>query len=299
MSTNVYVDHNITRYLIGYFPKEIDSATERAAFERMRARNPDLRFVISMWSTIEAADGNDERRVRECAKFLGDLKALVIRDKSGLAKAELSTYVYEKFYGVKRPLEVFYESYPKALYDLGVKDAAVAAHSVEQDILDAFRNPKWLAPIRQQAAALPAILTDLAKAKHDGSLTLEMRAKTIESWLSQFFPLRDPDDKPIRPDARCAMMRELTDNMRATYQACPSLRIEDELSEFRTDDKNRKPQRQDAADLMMAVPALAYCDAFISSDGYVTEGATRLLRGGVIKCLVARLPSEVAKHFGI
>jgi hypothetical protein len=95
------------------------------------------------------------------------------------------------------------------------------------------------------------------------------------------------------------MVAQLAADVDEVYKHCPSLRVEDQLSELRISNKDREPRESDAIDLMMAVPSLAYCDAFVSYDGYVAAGAKELARRGVISCFVARLPSEVAAHFSI
>ena len=95
------------------------------------------------------------------------------------------------------------------------------------------------------------------------------------------------------------MVLDLVQSSDETYCACPSLRVEDQLAEYRISNKDRKPEKQDAIDLMHAVPALAYCDAFISYDAYTAEGAATVARNSGVTCFVARVPSEVTDRFRI
>src|SRR4029453_19227049 len=104
---------------------------------------------------VEAARGRDEARVKDCADLISRLRALIIRDKSGMHRVELRCHAYAKFYGVEwLPESMFYESYPVALYDLGVHDYRVWQHTVGGDILDEFKNQHWQDPIAVQENAL-------------------------------------------------------------------------------------------------------------------------------------------------
>ena len=300
VTTKIYLDHNIIQYLARQFPPKVDAQRERTDFERMLAATPNVRFVISHWNIIEASRGTDEARVKDCASLIGRLRPLIVRDKSGMAREELRACAFAKFYDTRvASPEMFFERYADALTALGIDDPRVFNHTPEGDVLESFKNPHWFAPIAENAAATPDVLKTLANAKSDGLLTRDNREETTRSWFFGFFPLLDPAGNAIAKRNREQMVAQLAADIDEVYTHCPSLRVEDQLSELRISNKDREPRESDAIDLMMAVPSLAYCDAFVSYDGYVAAGAKELARRGVISCFVARLLSEVAAQFSV
>jgi hypothetical protein len=105
------------------------------------------------------------------------------------------------------------------------------------------------------------------------------------SWVSHAIPDRSPDGRAYTKAEKDTLIRFAWDNADAFYESCPTFAVEDALTTARTRDPKRNPTESDGADLQHSVVGLAYCDLFLSLDGYqrtCAEQAKRELANHVL-----------------
>jgi hypothetical protein len=61
-------------------------------------------------------------------------------------------------------------------------------------------------------------------------------------------------------------------NWKDMFGACPSMNMENLISNFRSSDSSRKPKSSDLMDLTLACATFPYVDFFATEDGYLKEG---------------------------
>jgi hypothetical protein len=97
--------------------------------------------------------------------------------------------------------------------------------------------------------------------------------QVIRDWFLTLLPERGPDSRWISLDLRGELADELSRSPEEVFRQCPAIFAEDVMAEIRAMAGGRKARPQDAFDLMHIIPALAYCDAFVSNDGPLIQQA--------------------------
>jgi hypothetical protein len=278
----IYLDHNIVRYFIKGFPKQFDMGIEHAALVQASALRPDVRFVVSDWNVVEAA--------RECARqavprlladryasFFEGIDPLFIDGHDTLERAEMAAFAFAHW---NKPNAAHSASYVFASHFSQIASARV------KDMLVGFDLRKYLSHLATTPSSLAAFNPSVSTARtalktnisayNDGRLfDAETEKQTLRSWFSSLVPERDRDGKWIDASLRDELVSSLSAAPEGLFRSCPAVRIEGILSELRAAGGGRIPKDSDGFDLMHAVPALAYCDAFVSADAYLREQANK------------------------
>jgi hypothetical protein len=149
-----------------------------------------------------------------------------------------------------------------------------------------LNGPKELASHLATTSSLAAFDSPVATARQDiktgidahntGKLAnREVQTRITREWLLSLLPERDASGQWI-PIATC---RELASIWSITpedvFRHCPAVAIEAALADVRAAAGGRIPKSTDTFDLMHAVPALAYCDAFVTHDAHLRGHAAR------------------------
>jgi hypothetical protein len=150
--------------------------------------------------------------------------------------------------------------------------------------------------IRRIEAQTPEVLKTLQIARNKGHLTAELNAQIIEGWLSASMPHAGPDGLPLAQEIIQLFLAYCVKRYNEVLRECPCLQSEHFLSNYRTAIATRNPQKQDAIDLMHMAPALAYCDAAVSNDGFLCNQAGRYAKDSGRPVVVGRLLSHVIDH---
>lgn len=97
-------------------------------------------------------------------------------------------------------------------------------------------------------------------------------------WFLSLLPERDLDSRWISLDRRERLADELSRIPDEVLHQCPAMLTESVMSDLRAAAGGRRAKPQDTFDLMHTIPALAYCDAFVSNDGPLRKQAEKVCR---------------------
>jgi hypothetical protein len=99
--------------------------------------------------------------------------------------------------------------------------------------------------------------------------------QVFREWVLPKMPDADPCGRLLTKATQTEIAEHCHANRKEFYKSCPAMAVEDALGEIRTRDANRKPEEPDTLDLQHSVVALAYCNIFVTADGYVYQCATQ------------------------
>jgi hypothetical protein len=272
---SIYLDHNIVHYLTLGFPEGVDLADEHAAIEALKAA-PGVRFIVSMWNIAECVA---ERQAVRLTEYLSSLAPLWASDRLFIEKHEVQDFVFGHYYGCdRRPPPLFNEYVSQMCATLpGEGQNAVVGESFEA-LARSMATKSSIRILKNAAAVVPRALTTIQEARAAGRWTKELQSTALREWIADLIPLRDPDDQIIPPALRQIILSRMTERKSGLFDECTVLNVHDFATEFRTKDPKRKPERQDAIDLMHWIVGVGYCDAFVTAEKYLLEASRQLSR---------------------
>lgn len=222
------------------------------------------KLALSSWNLVEIAQANDANQRHRRIEYVSSLSPVFVHDKITLQRFELRNFAWLYYFQAGFfPFSAFAVTFPDYLlenFNIPVRpDYALA---------DYFRNarPEHLVPIRAQQDEAVLALQALQTASRQRLAQIEK--ETFALYLTSRLPVTAPDGTHLS-DAAAADMAEFCFERRDTlYRLSPALFVEEELSAKRRQNAVRRPSRSDVADLMHSVVGLAYCDAFVTRDGF-------------------------------
>jgi hypothetical protein len=283
----IYLDHNIAHYFVRGFPRR-DAAverTERAALAQATQGYPHIRFAVSAWNVIESAaekepNSEPEALANRYADFFEALKPLHIPAHDVVEREEMKRCVFEVVHSAGPPIEipVFNEHLSQVLALTGI-GGAIVGYDIRAELLYLCKKQERRESFRKAAEVSRQAREIWLKAKQEGrDRDPAIQKQVLREWWRKLLPERSSDGKFIPLAERERMLDLLTDNPNLVFKGCPAIRVEDSLTDVRANMGGRKPRIEDSMDLMHAIVPLAYCDALVSNDGNVQEGARRVTR---------------------
>lgn len=276
----IYLDHNIAHYFVRGFPAGVDAGIEEGAMRACLHPKSEVSFVLSDWNLVEAAresarQANPLDEAGRYADFFESLRSLFIEGHDALERTEMRNYAYSrwKIPGASTPqnwmfatefTQIALSRTPEIL--LGFNLRIYLRHLVKTE-----SSRKEIG--RSVGTALSAQQIGI-DAHNDGELD-KRKMEINRSWLLALLPERDPDGKWIAVQRRQELADELSQNVNDVFRHCPAIFTESVMTDIRATAGGRKARPQDALDLMHIVPALSYCDAFVSNDGPLLKQATK------------------------
>jgi hypothetical protein len=268
----IYVDHHV---LIRYE----DWPELRAVF----APNAGVRLVLSEWNLFEIANYGDRKEVFRRAAFLDSLKPLWIMERLQILKAELRSFIYQTYYNTEN---VFSSPFSDSLsvivsYNLGSKTplcltaselVRVLAHPYSKNTINATKPLTTNALTGLQAAGI---------VERD-----RVKSEVFRRHIYPLLPTHDPQNQVIKQKEKSALLQHCESNKIDFYTSCSAFRVENALYEIRPRDPNRKPKLSDGIDLQHSTLALAYCDYFVTRDGFVRQCCQHVTRSGRSRCQI-------------
>ncbi|WP_211444233.1 hypothetical protein [Collimonas humicola] len=251
----LYIDHNVL--------------THEDNWENLRGivANHDIRLVISGWNMIEIEQGEDrEQKVRRI-EFILSLTPIYIHEMQTLQRYELRSFLWLYFFRAGMfpfiPFKVRFSSILLDDFNIRVRD--------DYSMMDYMQTAKLgdLASIEKAKSDLVNVLTTLQKA--DRRRLKELDETIFITHLNTLFPKQWPDGTSIVPKDWLNMGRYCYQNREKLYRSSPALLAESAMADKRRQDSTRKPNRGDAADLMHCTLGLAYCDYFVTGDGFAAK----------------------------
>jgi hypothetical protein len=145
------------------------------------------------------------------------------------------------------------------------------------------QNASSRAAIKQSVSVAQSAQQLGIDAYNDGRYTdAATRTEINRGWFLQLIPDRDPEGRSISQARREALARQLSLAPNDVLRQCPAIAAESIMSDIRAKAGGRKARPQDAFDYLHAIPALAYCDAFVTNDGPLRaqahEASTKMRR---------------------
>lgn len=279
----IYLDHNIARYFVRGFPPNVDEHLERLSLQKCLVSNSDIRFVVSDWNFVEAArdcvhEVDPLYEVARYADLFESLRPLFIDGHDVLERAEMRAYSYSKW---------SIPSVPKHQHWMFSTEFTQVALSRTPEILVGFDLRIYLRHLVKTGASRAEIHRSVGVAQraqqtgidayNDGRLLdAQKQVQIVRDWFLTLLPERDPEGRWISLDRRRALADELSRSPDEVFGQCPAIITEDAMAEIRSMAGGRKARPQDAFDLMHIIPALAYCDAFVSNDGPLLQQAQKV-----------------------
>lgn len=232
-----------------------------------------VRLAASSWNIVEIEQGEDSDQMLRRAEFIAALQPLFIHDMLTLQRYEIRNFLWLYFFksGIF-PFNAFSPSYAAALFeDLQIK--VREDYSLVDYFRAAMRNDRrnGFATIDQQKDALVEALRTLQNADREKLKAID--EQVFFHHLAALLPRYRPNGKAIGPQTWAEMLQFCNERKVELYRLSPALFAENELGNKRRQDVRRQPNRGDAADLMHATLGLAYCDYFVTNDGFVVSCA--------------------------
>jgi hypothetical protein len=298
----LYLDHNIVHYYVKGFPRELDAAREFAALQEIQALHPDVRFAVSDWNVVEAA--------RECARssapraaaglyasFFEGLRPLFIEGHDTLQRAEIRALAFGHWNmaAAPRSSDWMFTSHFGQVASSRIKEILVgfSLRIYLRHLATTSSHATFDSPV---AIAREAIKVGIDAYNAGRFANRELQARITREWLLSLLPERDAHGQWIPIATRKELASIWSPTPKDVFRNCPAVAIEAALADVRAAAGGRIPKSTDALDLMHAVPALAYCDAFVTNDAHLRGHAARACGKAQRSVIVGANLSEALKR---
>jgi hypothetical protein len=269
MSETAYLDYNVVASVAG-IPTSPDATDERAAARVLK--NGGIRFVASAWMGYELARSVDDSHVQRCCDFVEELDPLWMSNPHDVERMELDRYLG---FSARNP-EALQQNIARMMATYG--SAVLIGETFSGFVRELRSHPRHVEVIRQAAQETPDAISG-AREPWAQERMKEFRSVIDREHLAMILG-RTPSDPVID---------KLMANLADVYKHCSAIAAEEHLSRVRLDD-SFKPLESHAADFQHAVPALAYCDYFVSRDGQLRQHCSTVVRRAGLRCrLVAHV----------
>lgn len=296
----VYLDHNIVHYYVMGFPPNVDETIERRVLAEIDSKRDEIRIVFSTWNLIESSRKRPWDDACRLAQFIQDRIPYWIHDRRILQCDELRAFIFSQFFpnaGFDRfRVNAIRPTFSQMMHEWMPQFPALPNEQPIRFIRYLFDHQNEQSEIRRIETQTPEVLTTLQRARKDGHLTAGLNDQVIEGWLSHSMPHAGPDGLPLAQEIIQLFLAYCVNRYDEVLRECPCLQSEHLLADYRSEVATRNPQKQDAIDLMHMAPALAYCDAVVTNDGYLCSQGKRYARDSGRPVIVGRLLSHVTDH---
>jgi hypothetical protein len=240
---------------------------QRTELSKLLNTSTDLRFAASIWNLYEISLATDRAQVVRLAEFIDQHRPLWISNLIDIQKLEIRRFLWLRYF------EVSADSIGAFSDHLSVVSAGLVGSRTRLGYTAVgWVKDNWgkidLKAARQETVSAMVTLQNTTQRRRK-----EAESETFREWLRARLPVRDPEEIPLRPARRQAILDFCWAERQKLYQDCPAIQVEDALFKIRTLNPKRVPRESDAADLQHSVVALAYCDFFVTGDGFVRRCA--------------------------
>lgn len=227
----------------------------------------DLTIIGSYTNLIEFSKSPKAEQVESLTRNLMKLKPSWIDDFETIQKIELRNFLSCKFNFIENQNKrIIYPSFAQLLssnsseFFLGSTPLDFIKTSAKAEEISAF-NEKRI----ESAQILNYLSTSEVKRKTKDT---EIKIKMLTNYFKPRLPITERNTKSEEDE----LINFCLNNINSIYKACPAIHAETLLSEYRTSNAKRKAKESDLDDLFFSIPALAYCDAIITNDGFLFSG---------------------------
>ena len=277
--SKLYIDNNILRYLVNGFPAGFNAELENQALDRLIA-DEQIDFCFSLWNFAELAGSPLEEGDRY-ADLVERLNPIWMSERRYIQKSEIKDFINSEILGIDVvPAQSAYNTaFSQMMTTIeGMEGEAMVGETPRRFIRYLCSHGDSAEAIRIRANEHPAILEVLQVARQDRARWHEVELLGFRQTLTGLLPMLDAQGRQVAADQRRAWLEECVRRREALRHACPSIAIEDYLTDFRTNNPQRRPMPSDALDYQHAVTATPYTDRLITADGYLTQTAVYCAR---------------------
>lgn len=284
------------------FPRDWNTYAEKAALAKVLGSKAAVRISFSLWNIVESSREYPQN-AEALGRFLDEQAPTWMHDRRVIQKAEVRNFVYSNVLGKAdktSAVPVFANNLSEIAHLLMPRELPRIGENAQLLCKELTTvNDKAYSTLREAEVAVPDALRTLAKAKKEGKLTREIQQQTLLEWIGLSIPERNPDGRPFRMEERSKLLDQCVRRNGELLHACPSMLAEDLMEGYRTEDTLRNPKASDAIDLQHVVPALAYCDAIVTNDGYLKHHCERYSNEAKRNIVVARSLSDAVSALSI
>src|ERR1700687_504108 len=267
----IYLDQNLLHYFSFGFPKSYDLRKEHSALVYV-GRNPaKVRLVFSDWHLVETVSRRTWSQIQIALRVLGTMNPLWILPHNVIKQRELAAFIWAD------------------LEPLPAKQS-VLVHRLEElpGGAPGFTVARFVRHLAQTPAARnrfsrEAISGTLALASVQGHSQRQGKLRAMDTlinkgWLRGYLPRYTPAGVLLGEGELDRRLGNVMERWTDLLRECPALAAEHYLSEIRKDAGKRKLKSSDLLDLHHAAPAVSYCDAFVTADGFSRECAEQYVK---------------------
>jgi hypothetical protein len=253
---NLYLDHSVIAHE-PWWPR-IDAAVSSG----------DARLAVSVWNLIEIGGATDRKQQERRLEFLERNNPLWIVERVAVQRQEVRRFLWISRFGAP-PDELCVFTPHLSVVDGFLSGSKVRVGLTARTFIDGtdfarIEELKQLAP--DALRRLQAVDRKTFRKRHD---------EVSKAWIRNLIPDTDPDGRLLSTAQKNELIEHCAARQDQFLDACPSLAVEDAMTDARTSDPRRKPQNSDGIDLMHTVIALAHCDHFLVRDGFVKSCAAQ------------------------
>jgi hypothetical protein len=266
----VYVDYNVLVWATGLTNRPNVAALRQ---ELVALRDAGYSIALSAWHIVELAAASDDNQIAEISRFADELSPVWVSNPAYVKRQELKRFLHPTTPGDVPALNI-YLSQMWATYS-GIVFIGEPLAQVVQSI-----RHTGLDDIRKAASETPDAIQIGRAALADG------RLKANELIIDRgYFSMLLPPEDAQRVD-------HLLDNKKQLLATCPSIAVEEYLSQIRVRN-SFVPRSSHAADLHHALVGLAYCDHFVTDDAELREHCRQVLQKTRLPCQLHKRPGDV------
>lgn len=285
----VYIDHNIFIYLFdSVFPEE------KRAFTKLLSYGS-IELALSWWHLYEICKQDSYTRAVCMAKYIDLLNPRWLIDRRKIQELEIESFIASFCFGKSKLFKAFKRTLSEVITEY-IPTPNTANYTAESIVRNLFKTGSF-AEIEKTGAATPEILTTLQTARKDGLYTKDLQEKVDFEYLYGLLPPQINNGKISCSVEKKELCNVLLRNKRHLYKSSPCLLVEGLLAFYRSKQANRKNEPPDAVDLQHAAGALAYCDYFVSNDGFLFGGASYVKKKGNLPVGLYRNLNDLVAHF--
>lgn len=224
-------------------------------------------LLLSLENLVEISRSFSLEQSLRLIKQIEELRPNWARSMVDLQALELNDYIRREYLNLNIEqlspfLEDFCDLFPNYENKINPSQFVSAAFNSNENLL-----------LREREKNGVNDLTELAKAKKEKLFTSKMNEQVFQEVIKIRLKREVLKTSKIHDIDITKIIQFCWESKgRRTLDACPSLKTEKFLSEFRSSDISRNPRNSDAMDLTMSCAIFPYVDYFATDDGYLKEG---------------------------
>ena len=236
-----------------------------------------FRLTISVWNLLELAKhGNKQEALRRACK-IDSYNPVWLFNGLDIQADEITSFIWNEYYkGAYRAPRPFALCVSSILQKELPRERPII-NGAKGLVKELQGNLKAIE--RADQTSLDANCTLQKKSKREKKeIEYELFCDLVSNRIKKTLPFSTPDQSFLKVQKIPELVDFCWKERKKFYKQCPSMAVEDCLTDIRARDSNRNPNLQDGRDLQHSIVSLPYCHVFITNDGYLHECTQYLSR---------------------